>query len=406
MPVRPDRPTHETQLSPETRERLTAQHAEAIQRMTAAEAMTLAEMRQAIQDANDRLLAQTVEHADEPEAAQAAGRAAIRRIQGQLRMDFSRATSRSRRRARELSQGQVASELGAVQAWLDRAGSRERVPDPERTEGDAAQEDLDAIQSESAADSMSAAWALLALGVLFRWRRRGSRKRELAPALRGLKVGADGRIRRHAAWQAVDAYEVEHAAAWPSLVGPRAVRLPPAVRPLPRYPGLPLAIRRELRRAELEAEAEVRRILIPEPPVALPHGWRSGVMDVWSAILDGKTCPICSGLDGEMVPHGKPFPGGYKPAVHAHCRCVVITAFIPEAVAARLTSREAEKAVKSEIRDHFRGAKLEELELRRAEGMIKGSGTAVSRQMGGAYRQARERRRAPPLIGHVTRGGR
>lgn len=394
MAVMPDRPTHEAQLSDETRERLRAQHAEAVQRLVAAEALTLGGLRQVVLDAGDRLVSQVVDYADDPTGAQAAGRAAIRAGQTQLRVQFVEATRTARRQARTLAEGQTASELGAIQGWLEAAGSRERVPDPVSTDQDEQIQDTEEIQAESAGDSMAAAWALAALLLLAKWRRRGSRRRELAPALRGLARDQDWRVRRHAASQAVGAYQVGHAGSWPSLVLPGARKPPRGVR-------LPPDWRRELAREMRRAVAtEIPPDVFPveRPPVGLPHGWRSGVADIWSAILDRATCATCAALDGQIVPHGKPFPGGFVPDVHPACRCVVITAFLPESVGARMTSIEGAKQVKREVMDHFRGAKLEELEVRRAEGYIRGSQRSVDRQLGAGYRAARERRKPSPLL--------
>lgn len=50
----------------------------------------------------------------------------------------------------------------------------------------------------------------------------------------------------------------------------------------------------------------------------------------WDASLDRRLCPICSDLDGRVVPHGKPFePGLDYPPAHPNCRCIV-TAWDPE----------------------------------------------------------------------------
>lgn len=43
---------------------------------------------------------------------------------------------------------------------------------------------------------------------------------------------------------------------------------------------------------------------------------------IWNAVLDPRTCPICSPLDGQTRPAPTGFP--YIPPVHPRCRCAVL----------------------------------------------------------------------------------
>ena len=49
--------------------------------------------------------------------------------------------------------------------------------------------------------------------------------------------------------------------------------------------------------------------------------WIPGIVKVWSALLDRRTCPVCSAIDGQIRPLGMPFSTDLPPA-HAGCRCV------------------------------------------------------------------------------------
>lgn len=56
---------------------------------------------------------------------------------------------------------------------------------------------------------------------------------------------------------------------------------------------------------------------------------RPGAFKVWSALLDGRTCPRCFGIDGEIVELEKPFSNGAPPPMHPHCRCIVEYIVVP-----------------------------------------------------------------------------
>lgn len=54
-----------------------------------------------------------------------------------------------------------------------------------------------------------------------------------------------------------------------------------------------------------------------------------GMFKVFSAFLDGKTCPRCFEADGETVELHKAFKSGTAP-LHPHCRCTVEHIIIPK----------------------------------------------------------------------------
>lgn len=55
---------------------------------------------------------------------------------------------------------------------------------------------------------------------------------------------------------------------------------------------------------------------------------------VWSAVLDGRTCDTCAGLDGTAVRAGALFPYG-APPLHPFCRCVPVYLTVARGVSAR-----------------------------------------------------------------------
>jgi hypothetical protein len=328
--------------------------------------MTLRGMRQPVQDASDRLLAVLADAMGDPAAVQRRSSQAVLEQQDRLRQEFAAATELGRYRSRILAQGQVAGELAAIQGTLEQIGSEQRVPLalPAQDSPELALED--AAESQVAADSMSAAWGAAALAALMLWRRKGARARKLAPAVRRLPLTLQGRLRRHAATQAVAAYEVGRDAAWPLS---RAPRLPP---------GWPDDWKRALRLDTAKAlrlpvlEPVESTTVTPETEIGLPHGWQAGVFQVWSAVLDSKTCPVCFGLDGTMVPKGKQFPGGHSPPVHNFCRCVVVSAFIPESLRARLPGMQIDyQQLKADVAEYFQGAGPEIMGKRQAGAFIR-----------------------------------
>ena len=65
----------------------------------------------------------------------------------------------------------------------------------------------------------------------------------------------------------------------------------------------------------------------------LKLGWRDTRPKrwAWNAVLDSRTCPVCSPLDGKIVPEPPTFvPTGFSrtlPPVHPRCRCSILPVF-------------------------------------------------------------------------------
>lgn len=87
-----------------------------------------------------------------------------------------------------------------------------------------------------------------------------------------------------------------------------------------------------VRTAATEASAatawQTRRLAVTESAEAFSSGRAKylhqtpalGLLRVWDAVLDRRTCQTCSALDGVIVGARESFPHG-DPPVHNHCRC-------------------------------------------------------------------------------------
>lgn len=82
-----------------------------------------------------------------------------------------------------------------------------------------------------------------------------------------------------------------------------------------------------------------------------------GAFKIWSAVLDGKTCPRCFVVDGETIELHRTFSAGVPP-LHPHCRCIV------EHIIVKKPQRLEDIAIdydlfKQELRDVIREGRLE-----------------------------------------------
>jgi hypothetical protein len=384
-------PRRRAQLSEETQRRIRAQHEDAIERLVAAEALMLRVMRETVQDATSRLVADLAGLEGDPAAVRRLMFDRVQAHQVKLRTDFAGAARIGRLRAKVLANGQVKSELAGIQGWLKAAGSRLRVPEPLDVTADEELAAQDVAESSMAGDSMAGAWSAAALAALMLWLRRGAQRAQMLGSVRGLPTAVDGRVTAHAASHAVDAYEAGRAASWPVKRAP----VTPSVWPKTWKQAAASEARAAVRQG-LESPARIRRLppvsptgepvildpsgkrAEPEPDVGLPHGWQAAVFDIWSAILDGKTCPICSGLDGTMVPRGQQFPGGYRPKVHVRCRCEIVSTIIPEALQARIPGVQIDyEGLKADVADYFKGARRDLVGKRHAAEFVRESMAAT-----------------------------
>lgn len=137
----------------------------------------------------------------------------------------------------------------------------------------------DDVGSLAASGSLAAAWASTALALIAA----SSSDEKLPRTLSTLPGLVDGRVRRTAATEVAFAFNDERDQALTQFVQ--------------EYFGNP-----------------------DEPHK--PHRPTPGMFKVWSAVLDGKTCPRCFGADGDTVEMHQSLKAG-TPPLHAHCRCIV-----------------------------------------------------------------------------------
>lgn len=328
-------------LTRETRERIEAQHADAIRRVLAAEAATLGLLSTTVEEATQRLVAAVATAPDDELQTRRMVHLAVAQQSTRLQQEFGEAVRGGRRQARELARGQAELELGLIQAGMVSLGSGEPVPGVVEVDST----EVDEAQGQLASASMAAAWAAAALAVFSQWRAKRESPRQLPARLGRAGKLVHGRVRRHAATQALDAYNREHGRAFPVPTPKRG---------------------REARGPAAEthgqADAEVEEV---ETEQGLPFGWEALTYDVWSATLDHKTCAYCFDRDGRMTPVAKRGSVDW-PIAHPNCRCVRVTVFVPEAARKKLPGLQIDYAeLKKDIRDYFRGASLSSLKGRK-----------------------------------------
>ena len=372
-------------LTARTRERLGAQAQDAAQRLIAAEAMALHGVWLPAEAATARLRARVAAFDSQgPEAHGLALRAVLDEA-GRLDAEIRGATVQARERARRLAEGAVSGELTVVREWSEREGAGAVVPEP----APPAEPERDLLAALAVAASIVTAFRARAVAALGRGKD-APRSVALAEAF------PETKLRLNASVIAAEAYQRGRTAAWGSVLAQTAqVRDPyrtaaPAPAELPPLPGGP-------------GPTPPGRPLPPDdglPETRLPYGWLSATYRVWSAILDRRTCPVCSSADGTMVPAGSPWPEGLEIPLHARCRCVELIIFIPEAHAAKLPGMQLDyDALKADVRDYFRGSSLRVAEGRRHVGgfirdtMDEGSPRALTRRL---YEDRSNYAKAPP----------
>lgn len=329
-------------LSKETRDHIDALHYDSVQRALAAEIIGNVLIGDAVLDVNRKVAMEAALGGDHRSAMRA-----IRSSVNAIGSGAADAARLARQHARNLARQQVSEELaasfGMVQAVYGTA-----PPPPAVGDEDPELRDQDNAHAEQVGAAVSARWAALALLALNRWRARGGDRGELASTIQSIEPAIAPRVSLAAQVSAFDSYASEHQFRWQRIaaqVGAYRTAgegVMPASQPLPAIP-FPLV--------------EPSDIFPSGPEQGLPYGWASGFMDVWSAILDRKTCPVCFEADGQMVPVGKQFPGFGRPLVHNFCRCVVVATFIPEAAAKRVPGLQIDYSeLKADVRDYMRQA--------------------------------------------------
>lgn len=347
-------PRKKSRLSPETQERIDRLHEASVGRLVAAEVIAVELLRRPLERAVEQMVSRmALSGAMTEREARRAAFQAIRDVAGELGRAFEAAAVQGRHHARVLSRAQVQAELAEVTAFLAQlpgADSFLRMPTVEALPDTAEQ---DGASAQSSGLGMAQRFSALAFGSYVAWRRRPE---ATVPGLTRQfgRLGelAEPRMRSEAAVLAVDAYADEHRGVWNELAGvPRRQARRPAPGPRLRPPGQ----------------------LPSGPELGLPYGWGAATFEVWSAILDRKTCPQCFDVDGTMVPIGKEFPGFGRPPIHGGCRCTLVSVFVPEALSSQLPGLEIDYAeLKEDVRDYMQGSTVNlGLGLRHSESYIR-----------------------------------
>lgn len=323
-------------LTEARRAELEQSHKQAVRRLLRAESAALSLLRAPVATATNRIVAATA-IASSQQNGRAQVLARVRAETAQLESEFEQAVRDARTTARHHSRLQIDAEVAPIAMWARANGSRE--PAAAAVSQHAAE--LDAFEAERAAAAMSAAWSSEQVAGFTRWERAGATPGGL-PRFLDVSRATATRVDRHAAVQATTAYADEQQSFWSEAFGTA--------------------------KAANDTEGESG-----EP--SLPYGWLPGVFQVWSAILDRRTCPVCYGLDGEMTPAGRPFTGDAQTPLHNLCRCIVLTTFVDEGLSRKLPGMQIDySALKADVKDYMRGQTLGGLVgIRHAAGFIEGT---------------------------------
>lgn len=299
---------------------------------------------------------------------------------------------RSMDHARNLAMMQVEAEALEAAAIIHRLTGA--TVDLGVLRGIIADNELDAVRAQGMGGAIATRWRNAQLAELSVNKLKGEAPGAIVRRFSAAKDQALKIVDGHAGTLAFEAYNAQHRTAW---------------RALSTTADRPVAFRRP-----------VEPIPYPLPPLdsdpfgtgsedGLPYGWGEGMFHVWSAILDRKTCSVCFGLDGSMIPVGKPWPHGMTMPAHPRCRCVETTIFIPEALSRKLPGIQIDyAALKDDVREFMRGSGLSIGTGKRhaqnyiAEALGKTSPRKLTEKLSDrrAYFVAPPRPRAPKLAGH------
>ncbi len=224
--------------------------------MIAAEAIALHLLRRTVRERSQRLAEALVSDGAKSKAQ------ALRVVGDQadgLQAEFRTAVGQARTSAAHLAAGQV-----ALEAKVSGLGDIATAATSEAAQA------TNVFEQSRASASMASAWASRAHAQLNAWEQASEGLDRLGPRMRQVGELVDSRVRGHASWQALQAYDEHHENLWHEIEAPEAI-------------------------------------------------------EIWSAILDKRTCPKCFALDGAVRPRGQPFPGNARPPVHLLCRCIVVT---------------------------------------------------------------------------------
>jgi len=317
-------------LSSETKAQVRKLHGSAIRRAVKAERVALRYLRSAVEGTSAALLSEVARNVGAGVADTKLRSAAIEatyRVADKLDAEFAAQTRAARAAARRLAQAQIAEELIGLERYARLTG--QAVPTAYAVAEGAA---VDGLRARQASTGMVKRWLDVTAAEITTWRRKNEVVGALTARLAKVVEHVDGSVRRHAVSQAHDAFADEKHGFW---------------------------------KAAVDAEE-----YDPDDPGA----WPNVMFDVWTAVLDRKTCPVCMEADGQMVPVGRPFPSYGRPQIHPHCRCETVTIIVPEAAKVKLPGIKSDyEALKAEISDYVRGAELRHFGRRHAVGYIQES---------------------------------
>lgn len=276
----------------------------------------------AVSNATDHVVLRVATRLESRQSAASAAASAIREAQERLQDDFTAAMLEARSIARELAVQQLAVEAEPI---ITAGYGLSLTPSLSPAE-------VEAMWAHHAGTGMARAFGSATISETMAWQGSSATPAALPKRLKRAHQKVDAERKKHAVTQSVQAFNEAKREHWGRLKEEgRAKGLPP----IGVSPG-----------AGKSGKGD--------------GGWLDATREIWSALLDGKTCPICWKLDGTMVEVGKPFPEGARTPLHGHCRCTVVTAFIPSELERFLPGAEQDyDALKEDIRDYMGSRKFD-----------------------------------------------
>jgi len=291
----------------------------------------------------------------------------VRAVSESLASGAQSAVGMARNHARALATSQVTSDLASFATQAHSQGLRAVAPTVRRF-AVATVEQEGAIANQAGL-AVAHRWSSQMLGSYVQWKRSGGGVDGLIRSFQAAGSGGlESLVESQAVTQAVDAYADQHALTWKEIAD------------------------------ELAAQDAAN---------ATGANWSNGLFDVWSAILDRRTCPRCLELDGTLVPVGTEYPDAGRPPLHVRCRCEPVALYVPEAAAKNLPGVELDyAALKADVADYMKGATLDIGEGRRhaqafmGEALASHSPTVLAGRLSDrrGYFPNRPRSRAPRLV--------
>lgn len=116
---------------------------------------------------------------------------------------------------------------------------------------------------------------------------------------------------------------------WQAMLGENPNLLPDQAQERAREFAEKYAAKQHRYRAQMIARTELTTFFNAGHDLAIEEAMALGLLPdmdcIWSTSANESTCDLCSAMEGERVPKGKPFSNGLKfPPVHPHCGCVVM----------------------------------------------------------------------------------